>query len=123
MSTTMFEKTMIKVHNRRHITPNQNGRKSPLRREVEIEELDLKVYEELREMENVNQEPFMYSSDDSDSLDVDFELNDDESDDECDLEVRNILLGSHSDDSEDLFDNEEEEIYQFERSKCPDFFF
>ena len=34
----------------------------------------------------------MYSSDDSDSLDVDFELNDDESDDECDLEVRNIFF-------------------------------
>ena len=115
----MFEKTIIKLHKRRHITPNQNGRKSPLRREVEIEELDLKDYEELREMEITNKGTFMYSSDDSDSLDVDFELNDDESDDECDLEVRNILLGSHSEDSF----NEEEEIYQFERSKCPDFFF
>ena len=118
----MFEKTMIKVHNRRHITPNQNGRKSPLRREVEIEELDLKDYEELREMEITNKGTFMYSSDDSDSLDVDFELND-ESNDECDIEVRNILFGSHSDDSEDSFDNEEDEIYEFERSKCPDFFF
>ena len=38
--STSFELTLIKLHHRRFITPNQSGRKSPLRREVQIEEID-----------------------------------------------------------------------------------
>ena len=102
-----------KVNKRKYITPNQNGRKSSLRYELEIKQID-----------EDNDDKLLYKSD---SLDF-FHSNDF---DECELEIRNILFGlnshsnSNSNDSNDSNENdiETEEIYHFERSKCPDLVF
>ena len=102
-----------KVNKRKYITPNQNGRKSSLRYELEIKQVD------------EDNEQSLYKPD---SLDF-FHSNDF---DECELEIRNILFGlnSHSNsnsnsNSNDSNENdiETEEIYHFERSKCPDLVF
>ena len=127
-TTTVFKKTMVRVYNRRYITPNQNGRKSPLRQEVEIREeqnvyvssISFDTFEWCHQMELKEKKIKTVKTN------MTFE-NEEEELDECDIEVRNILMGFSSDDcdysdnSSDSFDYDDEEL--FGRSKCPAFFF
>ena len=91
-----------KVYTRRTITPNQTGRKSPLRVEVPIEEFDLEIPNE----NEFNTEDLF------DQLD------------QCDKEIMMILsntFSKYSSSTSSTSDEEdsEEEMYHYERCKCP----
>ena len=101
MSTHLQDK-LKKVQQRRMNTPDQTGRKSPLRNELPILEIDIETEKKL----DVKEE------------ETNVELQKEESEfDECDLEILNILRRTHFSNDQIYFDDEE---FQYERSKCPD---